>query len=195
MDFGLTPAMIICQLIGRKLFCFKEFVSVNMGLERFMSLVLKEMAILYPPWRDYKKDFFVFIDPAGTARKDTDEGTCAKVLDKLGFKHIIPGAISIEERRQSVEHFLTTMDSDGPCFQISEKGCPMLVRGFRGGYMFKEGQDEIEPAKLEPLKNEYSHIHDATQMVASRILKLTGRISANIPKPSYVFNKEETKVG
>lgn len=188
-DFGLTPAAIICQKVNTRLFAFKEFVAVNMGFSRFLPLIMQELALLYPPWRDYAKDWIAFIDPSGAFRKDTDEGTCAKILDEKGFKKIVPGPIAFEERRKSVETFLMKMEGGKPCFQISEEGCPMLLKGFRGGYMFPDGQDEIEPTKLRPLKNEFSHPHDALQMITAEILKMTRKMQVNIPKPSYIGTK------
>lgn len=189
MDFGLTPAAIICQMVGTRLFCLREFVAVNMGAERFISLLIKELSLLYPFWGDKRNDQVIFIDPSGEFRKDTDEGTCAKILDSKGFKRIIPGAIAFEERRTSVEAFLMKMESGLPCLQVAYPFCPMLIKGFNGGYHFKEGQDEIESEKLKPLKNEFSHIHDALQMITSKIMKMSLRSRVSIPTPSYIFSK------
>lgn len=188
-DWGLTPACVVCQLSGRRLRIFKEYVAVNMGAERFIALVIKELALLYPGWRDLKKDIACFIDPAGTFRKDTDEGTCAKILDARGFGKVISGAIGFQERRASVEYFLTTMDQGLPAMEVSAMGCPMLVKGFQGGYSFKEGQDELESAKLEALKNEYSHPHDALQYLTSRVLRIRPSSKVNIPSPSYSWTQ------
>lgn len=187
-DWGLTPSCVIAQIIGSRLFIFREFVAVNMGAERFISMVMKELRIIYPMWGDFSKDYIVFMDPSGAFRKDTDEGTCAKILDQKGFKTVIPGAIPFEERRQSVEEFLTRLEGGLPCMQVSAAYCPMLIKGFDGGYQFKEGQDEIEPSKLQPLKNEYSHVHDALQYLTSRILKISRSSRAKVPLPSYSWS-------
>jgi hypothetical protein len=194
-DFGLTPAALIAQMRGTKLYCMREFVAVNMGAERFSTILIKELALLYPQWLDLRKDYVCFIDPSGEFRKDTDEGTCAKILDAKNFKKIIPGAIPFEERRTSVENFLTGMEGGEPRFQVSAANCPMLIKGFNGAYHFKEGQDEIEPNKLRPVKNEVSHIHDALQMICSKILKMSLRSRANIPSPSYIWNQDARKEG
>lgn len=188
-DWGLTPACIVAQLSGHQLRCIREFVETNMGAERFITRVLKEILIEYPIWSDIGRDILAFIDPSGNFRKDTDEGTCTKILDAKGFKRVIPGAIPFEERRTSVEYFLTRMSAGEPSFLVSAKNCPMLVKGFNGGYCFREGQDEIEPSKLAPLKNEYSHVHDAVQMITSRITKMTSRIQTNVPVPRYNWSR------
>lgn len=188
-DFGLTPACLIAQLCGPQLRGLRELVAVNMGADRFATLVLRELALHYAPWSDLKRDVFALIDPSGMFRKDTDEGTCAKILDERGFKNIMPGAIAFEERRTSVEKYLTQMSGGEPNFLVSAKHCPMLVKGFNGGYQFKEGQDEIESSKLDPLKNEFSHIHDALQMITSRVGHLNRSVRANVPIPRYTWSR------
>lgn len=189
VDFGLTPALVIAQVWGTRLMVMKEFVSVNMGMERFLAKVIPELKQLYPFWTDLAKDYLMFIDPSGAFRKDTDESTCVTVMQDKGFRNIIPGALSFEERRQSVEYFLTRMEGGDPCFQISGAECPILVKGFEGGYHFKEGQDEIESRKLEALKNAYSHPMDALAYLCSRIMKISRAGKANIPTPNYSWSR------
>jgi hypothetical protein len=117
-------------------------------------------------WRSFKKDFVTIIDPSGINRSQTDESTCAESLCKAGFSPQ-PGPITWEERRSSVEHYLLKFVKSGPCFQINENHCPTLVQGFKGGYQYPKSAMEIEPLKARPIKNVFSHCHDAAQYVAS----------------------------
>lgn len=188
-DWGLTPAAVIAQLSGSRLMVMREFVASNMGAARFIPLVIRQLKLLYPLWATLSKDYLNFIDPSGAFRKDTDESTCKDFLYENGFREIIPGAIPFQERQSSVESFLTQMQGGEACFQISAAHCPILIKGFQGGYQFKEGQDEIEPNKLEPEKNNYSHPHDALQMITSRIGKITRSGRANVPVPSYSWSQ------
>ncbi len=183
-DFGLTPAAIICQLQGERLVVLKEFTAVNMGLKRFSKIVLDTCAIEFPRWMDKKKDWRDFIDPSGLYRKDTDEGTCATILDGHGLR-IIPGVESFEHRRMSVEYFLTTFTKDGPCLTLNLDECPKLAAGFLGGYQYDDKDVEIEPKKIRPIKNEYSHPHDGFQMITCRLttMKMVG--GRPIPVPNY----------
>ena len=187
-DFGLTPAAIICQLQGDTLVALKELTAVNMGADRFSDIVLKEIRREYTQWGDLKKQWRTFIDPSGFFRKDTDEVTCAKILNEKGFE-CIPGAITWEERRTSVEHYLTRFTREGSCFKVNLSQCPMLVRGFGGGYRYNEKNIEIEPAKVRPLKNEYSHIADALQGITSTITKLRHTTGRRVPMPDYGNSK------
>lgn len=185
-DFGLTPACVVCQMVEDEFRVIKEFTAMNMGAQRFSEIVLKECIKLYPTRADWKRHWVDVIDPSGQYRKDTDEGTCAKILDDQGLS-VVPGAEPFEERRNSVEHYLRRFTKAGSCFKISAVDCPVLVRGFKGGYQYPERSAEIEPGKLRPIKNEYSHPHDGLQMVTSYLVKNRPGYSGLIKSPSYGF--------
>ena len=193
-DWGLTPACVVAQLQGETLAVMYEFTAVNMGAERFSTLVLRECQVLYKFWGDQKKDWIDYVDPSGAARKDTDEGSCTKILDAKGLEPI-GGAIAFEERRSSVEHFLTRRTSAGPGFKISLPNCRKLVQGFEGGYRYPDSALEINNAQLRPIKNEYSHCHDALQMVTSRLRVTKRRTGIKVPVLSYSWNSNQVNHG
>lgn len=194
-DFGLTPACLVGQLQEDTLCCLKEFTAVNMGAERFMAWVVPQLRTLYPMWASLENDFLVFIDPSGNFRKDTDEKTCAMVIASYGFSQIIPGPVSWEERKGAVERFLTHRTKRGVSFQVSLPNCPILVRGFQGGYRYDDKVLETEPQKLRPRKDMHSHIHDALQMVCARIL-LTKRSGViEVPALSYSWTQDASAPG
>ena len=192
-DFGLTPACIVGQLQGRQLVVLKEFVSVNMGIDRFSrEIVIPGCAIEFPAWGDPRKDWIDFIDPAGLSKNQVNEVTCAQQMTKNGIKRIFPGVIDWEGRRSAVERLLTTYFRRGnevhPAVIISQSGCPDLVQGFLGGYRYPDKAIEVEPDKIKPIKNRYSHIHDGFQYLASRASSLIrpGSGAGNdIPIPGY----------
>lgn len=188
-DFGLTPACIVAQLQEQTLVILKEYTALNMGADRFSDLVLRDCTKRFSNWADKKHQWKDFIDPSGEFRKDTDEGTCAKILDNKGL-YPIAGPISWEERRTSVEHYLTKFTKQGPCFKVNLGECPVLVRGFNGGYRYQENAAEIEPAKIKPVKNEYSHPHDALQYITSKIINMRHASGRRVPTPSYGWTKE-----
>jgi hypothetical protein len=186
-DFGLTPAAVIAQLQGETLCVMKEFIGLNMGAKRFSKFVTEQCAILFPGWPDRKRDWIDVCDPAGFARNQNDETTCAQELMNHGLAPK-PGLIAFEARRKGVEDYLTFHGHEGAGFQISLSGCPVLVRGFKGGYQYPENSLESQAAKITPLKNEYSHPHDALQYVAGIIKQLTRRAKTTIARPGYGFS-------
>lgn len=182
-DFGLTPACVICQVQEEQLVVLEEYVAFNMGVDRFSDWVLTNCRQKYPLWAD-KKDWLDYVDPSGFARKDTDEKSCTDILSKKGIR-CIAGAITWTKRRESVEHFLTRRTKQGPALLVSLPKCPTLVRGFKGGYFYPETMKDAEANELRPEKNEYSHVHDAFQMVASGIRNIRRSSGRSIPIPSY----------
>lgn len=183
-DFGLTPAAIVAQLQGETLVVFKEYVELNMGIDRFADIVIPELRLRFPAWSNLRKDWKCFIDPSGAFKRDTDENTCALILQAKGF-NTTPGPIAWEARRGAVVHWLRQMTKEGPAMQIHAPECSMLVKGFEGGYRFPEKAVDIEPTKIRPLKDAYSHPHDAFQYLCSGIKDLKLTALRQIPKPAY----------
>lgn len=187
-DFGLTPAAVVCQLQEEKLVAIKEFVGFNIGITRFSEIVLNQCKQLFPLFADLQRDWREIIDPAGFAKKDTDEKSCADVLKERRL-NVMAGEIAFTKRKEAVESFLTRRTKDGPCLQVSLSECPMLVRGFKGGYQYPEYGADMKANELRPVKNEFSHIHDAFQMVASIFGKKSRKSGVSIRTPGYSSNR------
>lgn len=190
MDFGLTPAMIVCQLQGDCLVVLKEYTEENMGAQRFADKVKKRLAIDFPAWRDFKRDYVLWVDPAGFVRKDTDENTCANVLMESGFNPM-PGPVTWEQRRAAVEHFLIRYYKGQPAFKVSMGNAPLLVKGFNGGYRYPDKAFEIEPSKIRPVKDIHSHVQDALQYVCFGIKNQRRSGGLAVPSPSYSFSSKK----
>lgn len=190
-DFGLTPACLIAQMQGDQLVILREITAINMGAQRFKELVVRECKQHYPAWHDQEKHWIDVVDPSGFFRKDTDENTCAKILSAAPNKiKPLPGQVTWEERRTAVEHFLTRHTKKGPCFKVDMAKCPILTRGFNGGYRYDEKAFDIEPNKPRPLKDEHSHIQDALQYICGHMIKMRKTKSKSIPTPVYSFSQK-----
>ena len=184
-DFGLTPAATVAQFEGNTITFFKEFTAVNMGAERFVPMVVSQLRLMFPTHSDLKKNWKCWVDPSGFNRNDNDERKTAMTVAKNGFNPM-PGPITWEGRRKSVADFLTTLDKGKASFQIYEKGCPVSVKGFKGGYHYPEKNLDVAPSQLRPIKNMASHPHDTIQYICSGVknMKVTQE-GLNIPNPSY----------
>lgn len=191
-DFGLTPACVVAQLQGDQLVILWELTSKNEGAQTFVPRAIAECQALFAGWSDKKNDWRDFADPSGVARKDTDLGTCFKIMGSHGL-NVIPGAVAWEHRRNSVNRFLVKQTRQGPGLQIVTSDCPILTRGFKGGYRYPEKSEDIEPTKIRPVKDEHSHPHDALQMITSALTKQPRHRKNPIPVPHYGFMKPETQ--
>jgi len=188
-DFGLTPACVIGQLQGNQLVILKEYIG-NRGIDIFSRQVLERCAIDFPGWQDQGKDWMNFVDPAGFKRSETDESKCVQIMYQNGVRKIYPGAMFWEPRLAAVNKYLTSMTSDGPSFQIDRNNCPVLVRGFNGGYRYADRRENIESDRERPLKDEHSHPHDALQYLASCVSpQKRGMLGAYVPTPKYAWSK------
>lgn len=183
-DFGLTPACVIGQLQGNKLIVLREFTALNQGVDKFSDWVLPSCNMLFPGY-----DWIDFIDPAGVNRDQSNEGSCAQVLDSKGLK-CIAGEVTFVKRQKAVTKFLTTFDKGEPCFEVYIPGCTKIIQGFDGGYCFADTSFSKDMNAIRPVKNEYSHPHDALQYIASSILLFKKTHSRVIPRVSYSFGKD-----
>lgn len=186
-DFGLTPACVVAQLRGDRLFILREFVAQRAGIQTFAPAVMNSLRQLYPEWTDQKRDFLHYIDPAGLQGSQVDERTCATEMSRQGLRNIQPGPIDWETRRKSVEHFLTKHTKEGAGLTLHAPHAPKLAKGFAGAYRYPERYLAIEPGRPSPIKDEYSHPHDALQYLcggAVALLRKSGSIK-QIPTPEY----------
>jgi hypothetical protein len=162
-DYGLTPACAICQLSPRgQLIVLGELFAQGMGIRQFArDIVRPHLQNHYPEYA-----FQACGDPAGIARKDTDEKTCFMELAEQGIPCVPAISNSFIARREAVAKYLTKL-VDGKAGLIVSPGCDMTRRGFNGRYHYKRIQvSGTERYKDVPDKDDYSHIHDALQYAA-----------------------------
>lgn len=178
-DFGLTPACHFSQLHPSGHWkSFDELTADSLGADRFSDQVLSHCVGNYPDaiFEDYG-------DPAGNARSQTDERACFEILRGKGIG-ISDGEQALAIRLESVKWTLRQLVDGQPMVQIHPK-CRMLRKGYQGRYRYRRMQVSAERYADEPEKNEYSHIHDANQYVASRLFASRVRaagIDASVPE-------------
>jgi len=190
LDFGLTPACVVGQMQGNSLKIFREYTAQNEGIRTFMPKVLADLRMRYPEWPT--KDLIFFVDPAGFQRAQTDERTCVMEISDAGCLNIEAGPVDWETRRSSVESFLIYIDKDSAGLEIDESNCPLLVEGFKGAYRYADSQNKIETTKPRPIKNIWSHPHDALQYLCFGARQKTNQIIMHIPTPQYSFLKQDS---
>jgi len=191
-DFGLTPASVLLQFTPRgQLLVLSEFTSNDMSINTFTeNILIPRIKIDYPEF----KLASIEADPAGEARNQViDELSCIGVMRSLGLEVYAASTNNIDSRHNAVRYFLNRMVDGNPCLIIDRKKCPTLRKGFIKGYYFKKlniiGEERY---KVEPDKNEFSHVHDALQYGAlkfagSHIESMHSKPKDNLP-PFTVFN-------
>ena len=191
-DFGLGAGGMACvfaQLLqGGRLFVYREITAGDTDLEHFAP----EVARISSEWFPAAVKWFDIIDPTGFNRSQLNKKRSCAVVLRENHMEPIPGIASQVIRRKAVSGFLSTNLRGLPKFVI-DPVCEMLVAGFEGGYCYakqKDGQN-----KEEPMKNEYSHPHDALQMICCKAasLPLAKPATLDFGMPSYGFGRTQAQ--
>jgi len=169
-DFGLTPACVAMQLSpDGQLRVLREWMCERGGIKQFAAnTVMPALANLFGGM-----DITGMGDPAGMqANQANSDLSCISQLNKMGLYTVEAPTNLLIPRRQAVIDFLSKTVGGNPGF-ILNTCCPFLRKGFMGGYQFARvqvaGQERFRDI---PIKNEYSHAHDALQYgVLSYIIK------------------------
>ncbi len=149
---------LIIQLVGK--LKLPELVSERMGLKQFVQLVVKPF--LANELNNFQIGLSV-ADPAGTAAAQTDQQSCMEVLCDAGIDTVPAMTNALEPRLSAVRDFLCRLIDGEPGFVVSSQ-CPVLRKGFNGGYKFERIKVSGDARyRDKPCKNRYSHIHDALQ--------------------------------
>jgi len=189
---GLTPAVTLSQLQDDQLVTFLEIVGIGQGAVTFCPRVANEIKRKFPQITDISAQTISWIDPAGLKKSETNERTYLSYIIESGFKQVRPGPIDWESRKSAVTEGLVGLTKGRPKILIYEKGCPILVAGFKGGYRYPDKTMESEPDRIRPIKDIHSHPHDSYQY---KLGGLKGFIKSNynfhVPEPQYGFQKHD----
>lgn len=189
-DFGLTPAAVIGQLVGKQLRLLHEIIEKDGSISKLAPAVWEFLRVNYFPWTaNANEKIFTWCDPAGFQRSQVDEKTCAGVLRAAGFKRLFPGPVDWEARKKSVEDFLVRMNRGEPGLIVSKDGCPVVIEGFNGGYKYPEKAIEIEPHAIRPVKDKWSHPHDGLQYLCWGASSKAKQSGIELVAPTYSFQK------
>ena len=181
IDFGLTPACVFCQLAGLKLSVLDELVAWNEPISEFSLAIKARLQQRFPDMEHME-----FVDPAGFHRSQVDGRRCVDELYKHGFAPQ-PGAMGFVERKESIVTLLNRLYKGEPQLKINPR-CEWLIGGFEGGYRY----DEQIAKKEYPLKNEFSHVADALQYVASQTKYLHGpKSTIKVKRAVYGFQRRK----
>ena len=158
IDFGLTPAATMGQKVRGRWLIQQEIVAFDMGIVRFAEVLRQEIATRFSTC----SEVFIYGDPAGDFRAQTDESTPFHILRGAGLRAFPAPSNSVDLRLESVASQLQKMADGKPAFLIDPR-CQQLIKGFEGGYQYRRMEVSGERYADKPDKNMFSHVHDALQ--------------------------------
>jgi hypothetical protein len=164
-DFGLTPACAFIQQnpANGQIWCIDEQLVEDhgkMALREFAETVVRPYIESRYPGYEVRG----FGDPAGKGPAQTDGQTCYQILDDADLPAEEASTNFITPRLDAVKQALNRrIGEQVPGFILSPR-CKRLRRGFNGRYFYERIQVAgDERYKDQPVKNLYSHVHDALQ--------------------------------
>ena len=155
---GNWPAVVLAQRSGPGQYqVLREFFDDRMGIvdlgRWFASIINQE----YPG-----ANIAHYGDPAGASRFSNRQGGLTSAVDLLREEcgiTIVPSFQDLEARINTVDGILLRRDG-----LLIDQRCTMLINGFTAAYVREENvRAGLREFKEDPIKNRYSHVHDALQ--------------------------------
>lgn len=168
-DFGIEYAAAVFAQLGpmRQLRVFDELVVKDTTTRDFGNMVATKCVNEFPGMT-----ILGFGDPAGLARGRQEGISDIDILNECGIPCEPCVTNKPKMRIEAVNWFMGRMVDDGMPGMILGSKCKMLRKGFAGRYHFKKvsttGREQMYHA--EPVKDKFSHPHDALQYIASALM-------------------------
>lgn len=161
------PAVVFAQQNDYgQIIIFDEYESENVGATRFGNALAQYIK------QKYSDNYIecLWVDPAGgAAGHDVEEMSWMQIIGKALDCVARPAPLTSNKpdlRIEAVSWGLTnTVDNFKPLLVVT-KNCTRIRAGFISDYKFAKLQNHNGTSDLydaQPLKNEFSHIHDAVQ--------------------------------
>lgn len=180
-DSGNIPACIVGQVVGHGgVQILKEFCTDKMNIGDFAKWVNIECNTVFPGAK-----YIDYDDPAGHNEYSKREGGFTSNAEMIRDEiRVMPMASdqAFGARVGAVERALRIRDG-----LLIDPSCTRLINGFGGGYHYPEvGNTGIY--REQPLKNRFSHIHDALQYIMIKILGSEPFVQHNYKdaQPEYI---------
>lgn len=176
---GNQPAVIVAYIpTPGSLHVLAEYYTERDGIVDFARKVVESCN-----QRFLNATYIEYADPAGANKFSHPKGGLTsnqELLESvLGQGTVIPSENNFRARVTAVDSQLARIDGI-----LIDPGCTRLINGFMGGYHYPKvqsgGNEEIYSE--EPLKNKYSHPHDALQYVCVKLFN--NKVERPKPKAS-----------
>lgn len=176
---GLNPAVVFGQIDMGVLHVQHEILALDMPFIPFVRDILRPfLAQHYPGCQPV-----AFCDPANP--RDNNRGeTPVQVLRQYGIQAQNAPTNKFKARLDSVISFLQKREG-----LLIDKRCEKIINGFRGGYHYRplNISGVGKSYSSEPVKNEFSHLHDAMQYLCN------GLRHGNSQQPTHTVRRAVSK--
>lgn len=162
-DPGLAGSALVFgqQDLHSRLLVLGELVQGNMGSERIIAERLKPYMKRFFP----ESELIVAPDPAANNRGQRDEVAVIQPF-KDKYKVVIESNNRLPLRVDAIDHFCTYLTDVGPALLVDERMCPNVCRALKGGWRFAMDTKKDQIKGVDPEKNQWSHVGDATGYLA-----------------------------
>lgn len=184
-DFGWhAPACLIAQIDSKdRLVLLKEIIGKEQTTRDFAKDVIDRCAQWFPSHPSYQD----FCDPTGQKASSTaSERSEVRDVEVLGALGIHPSWENGWSRRdgRALVHQLLLQRTDGtPGLYLNPTGCPVLLQGFLGKYVYppkKGGTAHDEP---DELNHPWADIHACLRYLATGLYSALGLRRGHAPPP------------
>jgi hypothetical protein len=160
-DFGGNQSCAMCQLVDGQMRILDILPNGGKNTREFAPQVVEFCNMRYGSGQTYVD----IVDPSAMWEGKTATGfSCAQVMREFGLKPRPARTNDPERRIDAVIYFMMKAVGEQRGLLVNPH-CKMFIDGCKGGYHFP---DKVSQAKRadRPVKNAFSHIHDAVQYVA-----------------------------
>jgi len=173
-DFGLNPACVFAQVSPTgQLIVLRELCGDDISVDDFSDAVIEMSGRNFPGFT-----FEDVGDPAGKSRSATDERSCYDILAAKGVYCSEAETNALIPRLEAVKRRLVRTHKGHPRMLIDPR-CKRLVDGFSGGYKYVE-RGMTGSFSDTPVKDKFSHIHDALQYACLFLFGYTDPANAKL---------------
>ncbi len=175
-DFGWhAPACLIAQIDAKDRLCvMREVVGRQQTTRAFAQSVIDRCAEWYPR---YTLDFIDFCDPAGQQAQPAAERAEMRDVEVLQSLQIYPtweNGWSRKDGRSLVHQLLRPRTDGTPSFYMDAVGCPVLLQGFLGKYVYPESRDGRAKDEPDEGNHPWADVHACLRYLATGLYSALG---------------------
>ena len=185
---GNCPACVVAQIpTARHLQVLKEFHTDRQNIVDFTQQVVAECELSFPG-----AEYIDYGDPAGAHEFSKKEGgftSNKKLMQESCGIDVVSSEQNFTARVESVDQAMGRYDG-----LLIDPQCIRLINGFLGGYCYPEiGTTGLY--RSEPLKNRFSHPHDALQYLMAKVMPVIHKKDDRKRTPDRVKSERVQIVG